>query len=282
MKISIYEINEEHKILNEEGEEIGTSTTPLPLPKLVTSLFVTKPTETTRTVDDGVDENGDPLTHEEKYTPELDVKYFFSDYNEKTMTYGDYGIENPIYDSETKLVRDMTRVEKIEKGREILKDGEKIVDNKVVYVAPNPNHIHSVWNGTEWVEGATEQEITDHQLAIKNKYFDLINQYKKIVMDIGIVWKGHKQKLRSDIDIPLITGSIMALERRIANGEENPVKVWSFSDNDNSVELHLDDFNEILTAADVLVDKCYSAERELKGRTPNLELTLEDFNSLII
>ena len=280
-KISIYQVNELTEILDSAGVIVDTTVTPLDTPVLITSVFVNTVEETTRMVTI-TNEDGTSSQKEETYTPEFDPSKYYPKYNGKTMAYGEYGIEYPIYDNTNNVIREKTRIEKINDGNDSLLDGEIIKDGSIVTVLASTEFLKPSWDGTEWIESATEQDIADHITSIKTAYFSLVDQYKKIIMDTGIVWNGHKQKLRVDIDIPLITGAILSLERKIANGEEDPIKIWSFNNMDNNVILRLADFNEILIAADNLVDKCYQVERNLKLEEPNLQLTLSDFSDAVL
>jgi len=61
-------------------------------------------------------------------------------------------------------------------------------------IFPNENLINPIWNGTEWIEGATPEEIAEQQIIqLKQKETDL---YIKRMQDAQRIWAGLSAEFR--------------------------------------------------------------------------------------
>ena len=79
---------------------------------------------------------------------------FYPDWNEETMKYSTVLLQNPVIDSETRELREMTEFEKVKAGKRVLEDGSYLDEaNKTIVTVAKPNE-YSDWdkNTNTWVE----------------------------------------------------------------------------------------------------------------------------------
>ena len=71
---------------------------------------------------------------------------FYPDWNEETMKYSAVLLTNPVVDSKTGELREMTEYEKVKTGKRILDDGSYLDEvNKTIVTISKPNE-YSVWD----------------------------------------------------------------------------------------------------------------------------------------
>ena len=81
-------------------------------------------------------------TEEFKENPNM----FYPDWNEETMKFSESLLNNPIVDSKTGELREMTEVEKIKAGKTVLSDGSYLDEvNETIVTIAKPNE-WSVWD----------------------------------------------------------------------------------------------------------------------------------------
>jgi hypothetical protein len=79
---------------------------------------------------------------------------FYPDWHEETMKYSDGLLTNPVIDTETGELREMTEFEKVKAGKRILDDGSYLdEDNKTIVTVGKPNE-YSIWDkdSNAWIE----------------------------------------------------------------------------------------------------------------------------------
>ena len=77
---------------------------------------------------------------------------FYPDWNEETMKFSEVLLNNPVADSKTGELREMTEVEKIKAGKTVLSDGSYLDEvNETIVTIAKPNN-WSVWdkNSNTW------------------------------------------------------------------------------------------------------------------------------------
>ena len=99
---------------------------------------------------------------------------FYPDWNEETMKYSTVLLQNPVIDSETGELREMTEFEKIKAGKRVLEDGSYLDEaNKTIVTVAKPNE-YSDWdkNTNSWVEDKTKklQYLKDTRYKKQQEY----------------------------------------------------------------------------------------------------------------
>lgn len=73
-------------------------------------------------------------------------------------------------------------------------NGELVSEWILVNIFPNENFINPTWNGSEWIEGATPEEISEQQIIqLKQKETDL---YIQRMQDAQRIWAGLSAEFR--------------------------------------------------------------------------------------
>nr|DAJ77478.1 MAG TPA: hypothetical protein [Caudoviricetes sp.] len=89
---------------------------------------------------------------------------FYPDWNEETMKFSETLLNNPVVDSKSGELREMTEVEKIKAGKTVLSDGSYLdEENETIVTIAKPNE-WSVW------------DVTEHKWKVDN---DLLNKKLK-------------------------------------------------------------------------------------------------------
>lgn len=99
---------------------------------------------------------------------------FYPDWNEETMKYSTVLLQNPVIDSETRELREMTEFEKVKAGKRVLEDGSYLDEaNKTIVTVAKPNE-YSDWdkNTNTWVEDKTKklQYLKDTRYKKQQEY----------------------------------------------------------------------------------------------------------------
>ena len=99
---------------------------------------------------------------------------FYPDWNEETMKYSTVLLQNPVIDSETGELREMTEFEKVKAGKRVLEDGSYLNEaNKTIVTVAKPNE-YSDWdkNTNSWVEDKTKklQYLKDTRYKKQQEY----------------------------------------------------------------------------------------------------------------
>ena len=105
-------------------------------------------------------------TEEFKEKPKL----FYPLWDEKTMEFSETLLNNPVVDSKSRELREMTEVEKIKAGKTVLSDGSYLdEENETIVTIAKPNE-WSVW------------DVTEHKWKVDN---DLLNKKLKALKDLA-------------------------------------------------------------------------------------------------
>ena len=99
---------------------------------------------------------------------------FYPDWNEETMKYSTVLLQNPVIDSKTGELREMTEFEKVKDGKRTLDDGSYLDEaNKTIVTVAKPNE-YSKWdkNTNTWVEDKAEklQYLKDTRYKKQQEY----------------------------------------------------------------------------------------------------------------
>lgn len=99
---------------------------------------------------------------------------FYPDWDSETMKYSTVLLQNPVIDSETGELREMTEFEKVKAGKRVLEDGSYLNEtNKTIVTVAKPNE-YSDWdkNTNSWVEDKTKklQYLKDTRYKKQQEY----------------------------------------------------------------------------------------------------------------
>ena len=99
---------------------------------------------------------------------------FYPDWNEETMKYSTVLLQNPVIDSETGELREMTEFEKVKAGKRVLEDGSYLDEaNKTIVTVAKPNE-YSKWDKDtkSWIEDKAEklQYLKDTRYKKQQEY----------------------------------------------------------------------------------------------------------------
>ena len=102
---------------------------------------------------------------------------FYPDWNEETMKYSTVLLQNPVIDSETRELREMTEFEKVKAGKRVLEDGSYLDEaNKTIVTVAKPNE-YSKWDKDtkSWIEDKAEklQYLKDTRYKKQQEYIKL-------------------------------------------------------------------------------------------------------------
>lgn len=99
---------------------------------------------------------------------------FYPDWNRETMKYSTVLLQNPVIDSETRELREMTEFEKVKAGKRVLEDGSYLDEaNKTIVTVAKPNE-YSKWDKDtkSWIEDKAEklQYLKDTRYKKQQEY----------------------------------------------------------------------------------------------------------------
>ena len=102
---------------------------------------------------------------------------FYPDWNEETMKYSTVLLQNPVVDTETGELREMTEFEKVKAGKRTLDDGSYLDEaNKTIATVAKPNP-YSKWDkkNNAWVEDKIEklQYLKSERYSKQKEFVDL-------------------------------------------------------------------------------------------------------------
>lgn len=102
---------------------------------------------------------------------------FYPDWDSETMKYSTVLLQNPVVDTETGELREMTEFEKVKAGKRVLEDGSYLDEaNKTIVTVAKPNE-YSKWDKdtNSWVEDKTEklQYLKDTRYKKQQEYIKL-------------------------------------------------------------------------------------------------------------
>lgn len=82
----------------------------------------------------------------------------------------------------------------IEQNQDKIINGQLVSKWQLTELLPNENLFKPIWNGAEWIEGATAEEIAQQQIInLKQKETDL---YIKRIQDAQRIWAGLSAEFR--------------------------------------------------------------------------------------
>lgn len=147
------------------------------------------------------------------------------------------------------------------------------IDNELIY-NPIPENkqsgINMEYDGKQWVEQATDEEL-------KEFYFNLINKYKIEILQVGFDFNGHQQKCREK-DLALLSNAVSALDDMQTFKvivEEHQIN-WAFNDND-IVNMTETDLRKLRMSGAIFINTVYGVEAQLKASEANILLEKQDF-----
>ena len=109
---------------------------------------------------------------------------FYPDWNEETMKYSTVLLQNPVVDTETGELREMTEFEKVKAGKRVLEDGSYLDEaNKTIVTVAKPNE-YCDWdkNTNSWVEDKTLKKsyLEKKRYEQQQKYISLKSKKEKL------------------------------------------------------------------------------------------------------
>lgn len=238
--------------------------------------------------------------YDEKLNYLIGLNYEYEDFKKNpSLYYPDWQIK--YYASPTKyeypiivddIIREMTREEKITilKMEKLLEDGEYIEKDKIIKVEYDEKlgYLKRAWNKEIhiWYEGATEKEL-------KEKYYQLINDFKNDILETGYVFRGHQQKVREK-DKSWLSLRIMGMERTafkdkkltaefqlLVPREQLDKEEWVF-DTGEIESFDILDLHQMLQDGDEWSSAIFKAEQILKAKQANILITKNEFIEEII
>ena len=135
---------------------------------------------------------------------------------------------------------------------ELLVDGEKIVDGELVQIPKPKELIRPQWNGLEWVEAYTQDEMNEE-----------IDRIKEDILSTGFLWRNqHEQKCR-DKDVAKLNNAISSINYIYIKDEDKKV-LWRFNDEDKVV-LTLEDLMDLQASMFGFMQNVNDAEDKIKS-----------------
>ena len=109
---------------------------------------------------------------------------FYPDWDSETMKYSTVLLQNPVIDSETGELREMTEFEKVKAGKRTLDDGSYLDEtSKTIVTISKPNE-YSVWDkdGNIWTEDKTLKKsyLEKKRYEQQQKYISLKSKKEKL------------------------------------------------------------------------------------------------------
>lgn len=265
----IYKIKE--RIYSEQPSETNQSpeyTLKEIKPTYVCGVYYTLPTPVTIPI---INEEGEVVGVTTE-TPDFNISVFYPDFDNELMLYSDTKFSNPKLQGDTLV--EMTREEICQSGDlSILIDGEIYQDNKITYKAPPEDMVKPKWVYPDWIEQATEDEITKY---VGNLVTKLLYEALAIGCEVTVKGEKHQQTLENEKRRAL-NEKISGIDLKIASGKEVTVVPWPFKDDgSDTVVMSVDDFRTMALYCFDYGDNCYVAAELLKAKR-KIDSTLDDF-----
>lgn len=226
-----------------------------------------RPDEDNQDILDGVyDFTEEPLSKEER------MKKIFSSWQQgDILVIADQPLKHPKKQGDTLV--EMTREEVCESGDlSILELGEVYQDGTIIK-KEKPNGVKIEWEYPNWVEKATEEEITTY---IGNLVTDLLYEALEIGCEVTINGEKHQQTLADEKRRALLEKA-SGIDLKIASGKELSVVAWPFKDDgSDTVVMSVEDFRTMALYCFDYGDNCYIAAELLKAKR-KIDSTLDDF-----
>lgn len=203
---------------------------------------------------------------------EMLKQFIFPDWQQgDILVIADSPLKHPKLQGNTLV--EMTREEVCESGDlSVLVEGEVYQDG-VIIKKEKPKGVKIEWEYPNWVEKATEEEITTY---IGNLVTDLLYEALEIGCEVTVNGEKHQQTLADEKRRTLLE-KVSGIDLKIASGKELSVVAWPFKDDgSDTVVMSVEDFRTMALYCFDYGDNCYIAAELLKAKR-KIDSTLDDF-----
>jgi hypothetical protein len=203
---------------------------------------------------------------------EMLKQFIFPDWQQgDILVIADSPLKHPKLQGNTLV--EMTREEVCESGDlSVLVEGEVYQDG-VIIKKEKPKGVKIEWEYPNWVEKATEEEITTY---IGNLVTDLLYEALEIGCEVTVNGEKHQQTLADEKRRTLLE-KVSGIDLKIASGKELSVVAWPFKDDgSDTVVMSVEDFRTMALYCFDYGDNCYIAAELLKAKR-KVNSTIDDF-----
>lgn len=203
---------------------------------------------------------------------EMLKQFIFPDWQQgDILVIADSPLKHPKLQGNTLV--EMTREEVCESGDlSVLVEGEVYQDG-VIIKKEKPNGVKIEWIYPDYVETATEEEITTY---IGNLVTDLLYEALEIGCEVTVNGEKHQQTLADEKRRALLE-KVSGIDLKVASGEKLSVVAWPFKDDGtDTVVMSAEDFKSMALYCFDYGDNCYIAAELLKAKR-KIDSTLDNF-----
>lgn len=203
---------------------------------------------------------------------EMLKQFIFPDWQQgDILVIADQPLKHPKLQGDTLV--EMTREEVCESGDlSVLVEGEVYQDG-VIIKKEKPQGVKIEWEYPNWVEKATEEEITTY---IGNLVTDLLYEALEIGCEVTVNGEKHQQTLTDEKRRALLE-KVSGIDLKVASGEKLSVVAWPFKDDGtDTVVMSAEDFKSMALYCFDYGDNCYIAAELLKAKR-KVNSTIDDF-----
>lgn len=212
------------------------------------------------------DNSETPLSYEER------ISKIFSDWQQgDILVIADQPLKHPKKQGDTLV--EMTREEICESGDLSVLDVGEVYQDGTIIKKEKPQGVKIEWQYPNWVEKATEEEITTY---IGNLVTDLLYEALEIGCEVTVNGEKHQQTLADEKRRALLE-KVSGIDLKIKAGGEVTVVAWPFKDDgSDTVVMSVEDFRTMALYCFDYGDNCYIAAELLKAKR-KIDSTLDDF-----
>lgn len=226
-----------------------------------------RPDQDNKDILDGkYDDSETPLSYKER------MAKIFSDWRDgDILVIADQPLKHPKKQGDTLV--EMTREEVCESGDLSVLDVGEVYQDGVIIKKEKPNGVKIEWIYPDYVETATEEEITTY---IGNLVTDLLYEALEIGCEVTVNGEKHQQTLADEKRRALLE-KVSGIDLKIKAGGEVTVVPWPFKDDgSDTVVMSVEDFRTMTLYCFDYGDNCYIAAELLKAKR-KIDSTLDDF-----
>lgn len=226
-----------------------------------------RPDQDNKDILDGVYDNLEtPLSYEER------MSKIFSDWRDgDILVIADQPLKHP--KKQGNILVEMTREEVCATGDLSVLDVGEVYQDGTIIKKEKPKGVKIEWEYPNWVEKATEEEITTY---IGNLVTDLLYEALERGCEVTVNGEKHQQTLADEKRRALLE-KVSGIDLKIASGKELSVVAWPFKDDgSDTVVMSVEDFRTMALYCFDYGDNCYIAAELLKAKR-KIDSTLDDF-----
>ena len=203
---------------------------------------------------------------------EMLKQFIFPDWQQgDILVIADSPLKHPKLQGNTLV--EMTREEVCETGDLSVLDIGEVYQEGAIIKKEKPKGVKIEWEYPNWVEKATEEEITTY---IGNLVTDLLYEALEIGCEVTVNGEKHQQTLADEKRRTLLE-KVSGIDLKIASGKELSVVAWPFKDDgSDTVVMSVEDFRTMALYCFDYGDNCYIAAELLKAKR-KVNSTIDDF-----